>query len=175
MTKQSIAAIILIAVGLLLFLEQLDLIYLSGGDYLVYGSIIGGILWFFNGANRIDKKGILAGTFFFSFGIILWLMRNYYYLRSDELIVAGFFISLALANLVYFLFKLSSTNNVIFAVIFGVLGGGFLFAYLDYYPLYRFFYQIEHYWPMVLIIFGLVLLYKGLRRRDSISAEQNSV
>ena len=173
MAKQSVAAIILIGIGSLLFLEQIDVLYLSARDYLVYGAIIGGILWFINGANRVDKKGVLGGTFFFIFGVVMWLMRNYYYLRTDELIIAGFFISLALANIVYFLFKISSTNNLIFAIIFGILGGGFLMAHLDYYPLWRFFYHIENYWPVALIVFGLVMLYKGIRGRQTVSAEQN--
>ncbi len=173
MAKQSITAIILIAVGSLLFLEQIDLLYLSGRDYMVYGAIIGGILWFINGVNRSDKKGVLAGTFFFSFGIVMWLMRNYYFFRSDELGFAAFFLCLALANLVYFVFKRSSTNNAIFGAIFGILGGGFLFSHLDYYPLWRFIDHIEQYWPIAIIVFGLALLYKGLRKKEEFSAEQH--
>lgn len=173
MAKQSITAIILIAVGALLFLEQLDVLYLSSRDYFIYGAIVGGILWFVNGVNREDKKGVLAGTFFFSFGIVLWLMRNYYFVRDDEFGLATFFLCLALANFVYFIFKRNSTNNAIFGVIFGVLGGGFLLAYLDYYPLWRFYYNIEQYWPVVLIAFGLVLLFKGFRKREVIGAEQH--
>ena len=119
MAKQSITAIILIAIGSLLFLEQIDLLYLSARDYFVYGAIIGGILWFINGVNRDDKKGVLAGSLFFSFGIVLWFMRNYYFVRSDEFGIAAFFLCLSLANVVYFVFKRSSTNNVIFGVIFG--------------------------------------------------------
>jgi len=173
MAKQSVTAIILIAVGSLLFLEQIDLLYLSARDYFVYGAIIGGILWFINGVNRDDKKGVLAGTFFFSFGIIMWLMRNYYFVRSDELGFAAFFLCLALANFVYFIFKHNSTNNAIFGIIFSILGGGLLMSHLDYYPYCRFFDHVEQYWPVVLIVFGITLLYKGLKKKEAISAEQH--
>ena len=172
MAKQSVTAIILIAVGSLLFLEQLDILYLSSKDYFVYGAIIGGILWFINGINREDKKGVLGGSFFFSFGIVMWMMRNYYFVRDDEFGLASFFLCLALANFVYFIFKRNSTNNVIFGVIFAVLGGGFLLSYFHYYPLWRFFDHIESYWPVVLIAFGLVLLFKGLKKREALGAEQ---
>jgi cell wall-active antibiotic response 4TMS protein YvqF len=173
MAKQSITAIILIAVGSLLFLEQIDILYLSARDYYIYGAIIGGILWLINGVNRDDKKGVLAGSFFFSFGIVLWLMRNYYFVRSDEFGIASFFLCLALANFVYYIFKRNSTNNVIFGVIFGVLGGGFLLSHLDYYPLWRFFDHIEQYWPVAIIVFGIAILYKGLRKKEAIRAEQH--
>lgn len=173
MAKQSITAIILITVGSLLFLEQIDLLYLSGRDYLVYGAIVGGILWFINGINRDDKKGILAGTFFFSFGIVLWLMRNYYFIRSDELGFSAFFLCLALANFVYFIFRRSSVNNIVFGVIFGILGGSLLISHLDYYPYWRFFDHVEQFWPVVLILFGFALLYKGLRKKEAINVEQH--
>jgi hypothetical protein len=171
MAKQSITAIILIAVGLLLFLEQIDMLYLSSADYFIYGAIIGGILWFINGVNRIDKKGVLAGSFFFSFGTILLLMKNYYFIPSDEFGFAAFFLCLALANFVFVLFKRNSTNNILFGIIFGILGGGLLMSHLDYYPYWRFFDHVEQYWPVVLILFGFALLYKGLRKKEALSAE----
>lgn len=173
MAKQSVTAVILIAVGLLLFLEQIDVLYLSSADYLIYGAIIGGILWFINGVNRTDKKGVLAGTFFFTYGIILFLMRNYYFIRSDDFGFATLFLSLAIANFTYFIFKRNASNNVIYGIIFGVLGGGLLMSYLDYYPYWRFLDHIETYWPVILIIFGLTMLYKGLKKREEISANQH--
>jgi hypothetical protein len=173
MAKQSITAIILIAVGLLLFLEQIDLIYLSKGDYLIYGAILGGILWFINGVNRIDKKGVLAGTFFFSFGTILLLMKNYYFVQSDEFGFACFFLCLALANFVFFLFKRDRMNNIVFGIIFGVFGGALLFSHLGYYPSWRFFYNVEQFWPVAIILLGCFLLYKGIRKKDAISVEQH--
>ena len=102
----------------------------------------------------------------------MWMMRNYYFVRDDEFGLASFFLCLALANFVYFIFKRNSTNNVIFGVIFAILGGGFLLSYFHYYPLWRFFDHIESYWPVALIAFGLVLLFKGLKKREELSAEQ---
>ncbi len=173
MAKQSITAIILIAVGLLLFLEQVDLLYLSKGDYLIYGAIIGGILWFINGVNRTDKKGVFAGSFFFSFGTILLLMRNHYFIQSDDFGFASFFLCLALANFVFVLFKRDRMNNIVFGLIFGIIGGGLLLSHLGYYPSWRFFYQVEQFWPVAIIIFGFILLYKGLRKKEAINAEQH--
>lgn len=172
MAKQSITAIVLIAVGTLLFLDQIDLLYLSSGDYFIYGSIIGGILWFINGINRIDKKGVLAGTFFTSYGLVLWLMKNYYFVRSDELGFATFFLCLALANFVYLLFKRNSTNNLIFGIIFGVLGGGLFLSHLEYYPIWRFYYHVDHYWPVLLIVSGVIILLKSYHKKETPSAEQ---
>ncbi|MFC2088381.1 LiaI-LiaF-like domain-containing protein [Calditrichota bacterium] len=171
MAKQYYAAIILIAIGVVLFLEQLDVLYLSKGDYLIYGAIIGGIFLFINGLNRIDKKGILGGTFLLSFGVVIFLMRTDYFIRDDEFGFATFFLCLALANFVFFLFKRERLSNVVFGLIFGVIGGGFLIAYLGYYPYWMLFDQIEKFWPLALILLGIAVLYKSLRKNDKVSLE----
>ncbi len=171
MVKQSFAAVILIAAGLLLFLEQIDILYLSKGDYFIYGAIIGGIFLFINGINRFDKKGVLGGSFFLSFGIVLWLMRHYYFVHDDEFGFAAFFLCLSLANIVYFLFKRDRITNIVFGLVFGIIGGGFLIAHVGYYPGWMIYDQFETYWPVVLILFGLAILYKASRKKQTVSLE----
>jgi len=171
MVRQYYAAIILIVVGIVLFLEQFDLIYLTKADYIIYGSIFGGLLLLINGISRTDKKGVLGGSFFLSYGIILLLMNNNYFIRDDEFGVATFFLSLSLANFVYFLFKRDRITNIVFGLIFGVLGGAFLVAYYDYYPSWYIAEQIEQYWPVALILLGLAVIFKAYRKQDRVGLE----
>ena len=172
MKKQYWPAIILIFLGTVLLLDQMDIIYFSRADLFSYGFIILGVILFGNGLNRVDKKGIFGGVFFISFGVMLTLMRNRILLSDDELALAAFFFSLTLANFVYFLFKTSRYSNLIWGVIFGALGSMFLFSYQGYHSRWYVWYQIERFWPILLILIGVSIILKAYKRRESISVKK---
>ena len=69
MSIRYLPGILLILAGIILFLNEIDLLSLSKSDIFTYGFIIIGILLLTKGYNRSDKKGILGGTFFLSYGI----------------------------------------------------------------------------------------------------------
>jgi len=129
MNKQYWPAIILIVIGVLLILYQTDLLDFSAADVISYGFIILGLIFLINSLNRTDKKGILGGVFFTLFGIAMVLMREHTLPRDDEFGFAAFFIALALGNVAYLPFKKDKTTNIIWGIVFGTLGGLWLWVY----------------------------------------------
>jgi hypothetical protein len=172
MEKQYWPAIILILVGVLLLLYQVDLIDFSKADIISYGFVILGGFLLINGFNRTDKKGIFGGVFFTSFGISMILMREYLLPRSDEFGFAAFFLALALANFVYLPFRKEKSTNLIWGIIFAAIGSLLLWAYFGYYPSWYVYEQIETYWPVILILIGGGIIYKAYRKKqDSVPIE----
>lgn len=164
MSTRYLPGILLILAGIILFLNEIDLLSLSKSDIFTYGFIVIGILLLVKGYGRSDKKGILAGTFFLSYGIVLTLMHNAILVRDDEFGLATLFLCIALGNLVYFIFLKGQGNNLIWGAIFALIGAGFLLSYLEYFPTWYIQYLAETYWPLVLIAIGLLLVFKGYRK-----------
>jgi hypothetical protein len=168
MKKQYWPAIILISIGALLLLYQTDLIDFSTADVISYGFVLIGIVLLVNGLNRSDRKGLLGGVFFTVFGTTMILMREYILPRNDEFGFAAFFLSLALGNIAYLPFKTDKTTNIIWGVIFGAIGGILLWVYFGYYPSWYIYEQMAIYWPLILIVLGLVMIVKAyIRKRES--------
>jgi hypothetical protein len=172
MKKQYWPAIILISIGALLLLHQTDLVDFSIADVLSYGFVLIGIVLLVNSLNRSDKKGLLGGVFFTVFGTNMILMREYVLPRNDEFGFAAFFLSLALGNIVCIPFKKDKTTNIIWASIFGAIGGILLWVYYGYYPSWYIYEQIATYWPVILILLGLAVIIKAyVRKKDSDEVE----
>jgi len=169
MNKHYWPGIVLIFIGLLLLLDEVEIIPLQRSDIFSYGFILVGLLMFVNGLQRPDKKGILGGTFFLSFGIILAMMRSRILIRDDEFGAAVFFLSLALANLVYFMVKGYRWSNFTWAIIFTALGGLILISYYGYYPSWYIYELIERYWPVILILVGITIVLRGLKKQSAIT------
>ena len=169
MRKNYWFGIILIFIGVLLLLNETEIIDLEWFDVVFYSFIVIGLLKISNGWSRADKRGILGGTFFLTFGLLMELISNHYLISDDEFVLAIFSLSLALANLVYFAFRHDRWNNLTWAVIFGVVGGLFLIAYIGYYPRWYIYEVLETYWPVVIILFGVIILLRGLRKHHALT------
>jgi hypothetical protein len=165
MIKENWPAFLLILVGATLLLNSFDIIDFVAGDLFTYGFIILGVIFLVNGYSREDKKGIFGGTFFFTYGVVLTLMRTGAIYRDDDLGFGWFFLALAAANLVNYLFKTERTSNLVWGFIFGILGGSFILSYYGYLSRWFCFEQIDHYWPLILVILGISLILKGIRHR----------
>ena len=168
MNKQVWPAIILIVIGVLLILYQTDLLDFSTADIISYGLVLIGGLLIVKSLNRPDRRGILGGVFFSLFGITMILMREHSLPRNDEFGFAAFFIALALANFAYLPFKKDKSTNVIWGIIFAVVGGLLLWAHYGYFPSWYIYEQLTLYWPVILIVLGLVMIVKAyIRSRDT--------
>jgi hypothetical protein len=166
MFKQYWPAIVLITVGVILLLNSTDLIDFSAGDLLTYGFILIGILLLLSGLGREDKKGVLGGAFFLTYGIVLTLMRTGALYRDDDLGFGSFFLALAVGNLIYYAFKSERTSNLAWGIIFAFIGGSFLLSFYGYISHWYLVDQIERYWPLALVLAGILLIYKGFRRHS---------
>jgi hypothetical protein len=172
MQKQYWSGIILISIGVLILLYQIDLIDYSRADLVTYGCIFLGIILFVKGINHPQKHGLFGGVFFTVFGISMLLMRERVFPRADEFGIAAFFTALALANLVFMFFKKDKTSNVVWTIIFGAVAGLFYWSYVGYYPPWYVYEQIKTYWPLALVIIGLAMIFKGYaKKRDTVQIE----
>jgi hypothetical protein len=172
MQKQYWSGIILIAIGVLILLYQIDLIDFSRADLVTYGCIFLGIIFLVKGVNDPQRHGIFGGVFFSVFGLSMLLMRERIFPRADEFGIALFFGSLALANLVYMIFKTDKTLNLIWGIIFAVVGGLFYWSYAGYYPPWYVYEQIKTFWPLALVILGVAMIVKGYaKKRDAIQVK----
>ena len=161
--------IVLIALGAYLLFTQLDLISFSWQDVITYGFILIGFIMFLNAFDRPDRRGILGGVFFMSYGVTLSLMRFSYVYPNDYFGYGTFFLALALGNLVYFLFRTERTQNLVWSAVFGGVGAVFLLMYFGYFHPWMVEDYVRTYWPLALILVGLVLILKALKNRNPVS------
>ncbi len=169
MKRHYWSGIILIFIGLLMLLDEMDIMALEWFDILFYSFIVIGISKFSNGLNRTDKQGILGGTFFISFGIMMLLISNRLLVTADEFVFAVFFLSLALANLVYIILRGYHWFNLAWAVIFSAVGGLFMLSYYGYYSHWHLYDIIATYWPVAFILIGLNLVLRGIKKRQALT------
>ena len=167
MKRSILPALLLIFTGIYLILANFDILYFTTRDLITYGAIILGIILFVNGLSHPQKKGILGGTFFFVFGIILTLMRNHILSRNDTFGFAMFFLSLAVANWVYFLFRKERTGNFISGIVFGLIGSGLYLSYTGVLPTWLLMDWSFRLWPIILILIGLAMVINAFRRGQS--------
>ena len=172
MQKQYWSGIVLISIGVLILLYQIDFIDFSRADLVTYGCIFLGIIFLVKGVGHPQKHGLFGGVFFSVFGLSMLLMRERIFPRADEFGFAAFFVSLALANLVYMFFKEDKTTNLVWTVIFGAIGGLFYWSYVGYYPPWYVYEQIKTFWPLALVILGLAMIVRGYsKKRDMIDVK----
>ena len=175
MKKQYWPAITLIVIGVLLILYQTDLLDFSTADLVSYGFVLIGVVFTLKSINRSDRRGILGAVFFTLFGITMILMREHFLPRDDEFGFSAFFVALALGNFAYLPFKKDKTTNLIGGIVFAVIGALMLWAYYGYYPSWYIYEQLWLYWPVILIIFGTLLIVRAyMRRRDVNEVEVTS-
>ena len=165
MRRHNFLAIVLIVFGLLLILNQFDLIYFSRLNIFITGSAFLGIVLLNKGFNHPMKKGILGGSFFVFFAVILVFMRMGFLPINDQIGTGIIFVLLGLANIIYFLVYPKKTANIIFAILFLLLGLPFLLTYYDVLSVWMVEDYFITYWPALLIIFGLGLLIDGMLKR----------
>jgi len=164
---------ILIGIGIYLLLFQMDFIAFNWVDLITYGFILIGFLMFINAFSRTDRRGILGGVFFMSYGTTLSLMRHRVVFPDDNFGWGTLFLALALGNLVYYLVKPDRTGNLVWSLIFGLVGSGLISVYLGYFTRWEITSNLEMYWPFALIILGVALIIKtkkGMKGKEEDTA-----
>lgn len=160
--RSFLPGIILILIGFFLLSDHLNLPWPSfeAGYPILF--IIFGVA----SAARIrfgDKslEGVFGAFFWLTLGIFFFL-RNFDYIPYRawpwEIVVVAF----GMGFLGKFLFRPSEWGTLVPAAAFLYLGGGGL---LDYYEVVYFpFYDLQRYWPVLLIAMGVGIVINGARR-----------
>ena len=167
MNAQKRIGIILIVLGGLILLDQLQLFHLSGKNLIALLSVILGLLLIKKSQNRPKKRGLLAGSFFLIWGG-LFLVFDYHTSPMGRTLFFGhFFLSLGLANLIYFFFSGVTKSLYLFAfVLFEAIGATMVAAYYGKLDVLRLQSIVDTYWPVVLILFGIFILVDSYRSRE---------
>ena len=164
--RSLVFGIVLIALGLVLLLDRLDVFSVRWDSLAwVIGLCLGGFLvvdGFMRGRRaRVYWGGVL---FFFS---LYWVL-----VRWDAIYHHGFFVTpvvLLAFGLSFFLLYASDTNEygLLFpAVLLTGVGVAMILWWLEYFEWYEVRGYVRTYWPLLLVIWGAALL---LRRRKPIS------
>lgn len=170
MESRVAVAWILIAIGSIILLHQIDIFNLNIANIIALVSLAGGIVLLMRGWKHPKYKGIFGGIFFTLLGISLFLMQYNYFPVTDSFALGIILIDLGIAHLVYFIFTKTKISNLIFGIIFILLGSP-LIAYEFYYiSLWEIRDIFSTYWPILIILIGVGLLSEGLlklfRKKD---------
>ncbi len=167
MRRQYTLAWSLILIGALLLLNQTGLFNLTRTNMVILISLLIGGLLINKGVGHPKNSGILGGTFFILFGLIILSMQIGFLPVNERVGYGLIFISLAVANFVYFIVSNRAMSNLVFAIIFLVIGSPFLIVYYDLMPVWRISELFSTYWPLILILIGGAIIIDGFRRSKS--------
>jgi hypothetical protein len=159
--RLSFLGLLLVVTGILLLLQQFDVLYIGWKKILYVGLILYGGISFINGFVHNEK-----GKMFF--GIIGFLIGLYFLLRTLDFVYLhhhAFFPLVLIIIGCAFLFTAFAEPRSFLplfpALLFGGAGTLLLlshYGYLDYYDVW---YYAKKYWPAILILLGGSLLLRS--------------
>ncbi len=163
MKNQRIIGGILILTGALILAHQLNWFDLSSHHIIGILSILIGLSFYRKASFNPERKGALGGTFFLIFGLALLFLNVPRGIYARALLVGLIFVSLAVANLVYFVVSNWKKNlNLFMFFFFMAIGIPILLVYYQVWDVWQFREIAETYWPIILIILGLIILFDSL-------------
>jgi hypothetical protein len=151
-------AVLLIIIGSLLLLDQMDVFYLSGQGVAIFFSFLVGFLFFRRGLMHEHRRGILLGTFLISCALWMTAIELHFLSNADPVYVGMILLSLGLAFFVSFSFRTNKPIYIFWGILFGVTGGLIFLTHLRFIPVWRLEDIMETYWPLALVFLGLTLL-----------------
>lgn len=166
MNKQQRLGLVLIILGGLLLLNQFQLVRLSGKNIIALFSVLLGILMIKKAFSRPERKGLLGGSFFVIWGVLLAAFSYNAYPLGRTLFLGNLFLSLGLANLIYFIFSgVTKSIHLFTFALFTGLGGSMVAAFYGKLNVWKLEDILSTYWPVVLILFGAFILVDSYRNR----------
>ena len=158
--RTPIGGIVLVIIGVLLLLGTFDFFDFHWSIFL----IIFGALFFATAIRSADKGGVFPGTILLLTGLLFYLKYQYIIDDSMYYIWPLFLIIVGTAFFVLFIARPKEWGLMIPGGILIVLGLIFFAHNYDMFP-YNPVRMILHYWPVILILIGIKMLFDG-RRRD---------
>ncbi len=163
MNSQRWIGVILILIGGLMLLHQLDLFYLTGDRLIAIISLLVGVAMLRKSIDHPERKGLLGGSFFTLFALSLFIFDFSLRPFARPLFLGDLFIVLAVSNLIYFLFSgMSKSLNIFMFFFFGAIGGTMIAVYYDLIDVWELDEVVSTYWPVVLIVIGLLIIIDGM-------------
>ncbi|RMD87868.1 MAG: hypothetical protein D6813_12960 [Calditrichaeota bacterium] len=156
--------IALIVIGLLLLLNRLDIIYLSWGRTYPIILLLLSFFFFLTIKTKADRGAAFPATFFLVLGLFFFLKnyRIYFYQFYFEEVWPIFLIAVGLGFIALFVFKPDDWGVLIPGSILLFLGTIFFLRTTGIF----YWRDLTDFWPVILIIIGLGLLFNGLKRHS---------
>lgn len=159
MNKQQRIGIILIIIGGLILLNQFQIFSLSGKNLMGITSILLGLLLLKKSFSSLKYKGLLGGSFFVIWGILLIVFTYSDQPLGHTLFFGNVFLSLGLASLIYFIFSGAGRSVHLFVfLLFASMGGTMIAAYYGKLDVWQLEDILDTYWPVILIVLGIFIL-----------------
>ncbi len=169
MNKQQKMGVILIVIGALLLLNQFQWVRLSGKNMIALFSVLLGMLMIKKAFSRPERKGLLGGSFFVIWGVLLFAFSYNAYPLGRTLFLGNLFLSIGFANLIYFIFSGNSKSiNLFVFALFAGLGGSMVAAFYGKLNVWKLEEILATYWPVVLILFGAFILVDSYRNKRGV-------
>ena len=162
-SKSILPGLILISVGILMLIHKLDLFYFCWTDVYPFIFIGIGVMLLITAQNHKNHSAIFWGTIFTLLGTFFFLRNfgfiNYYFISE---IWPIFMLIMAIGFITLFIFNPRDWGVLIPATLFLLIGTIFLLRNLHLEEAYDF---LIHYWPLLLIIIGVVVIGSNLKKR----------
>ncbi len=172
-----ILGIILIAIGLLLLMDQIGMMNLTFWNVITGIMILYGAVLVVRSFGAGDRSKVFWGTMLFLFGLYLMLDSMRLITTHYPVFVPAVFLIIGFSFLMMYSYNLRDWHLLIPTLFF--IGIGFLIIgdELSIFQVYRFEYYLINFWPVLLILFGLGLIARARRRRriDSEPAVEKAV
>jgi hypothetical protein len=158
------SGLILMAIGILLLLNNLEVLHFEFRNLWSLGLAAFGLLFFFSIRNKPHKGAVFPGTILLLAGLFLFLWENRMVPRGDGTMWPAFLIIVGIAFVVLYIWDRRERETLVLGVVLVVIGAIFMadtYYYLPWSP----WELILRSWPLILVIVGISILLRGWERR----------
>lgn len=156
----------LIVIGSAILLGKLHILHISFHSIFWPLVMILGLVGAGRGFSRNRRGQIFWNTVLFLYALFFFLRTSEFVEVHSHIVIPATFLIVGIAFLMTFVNNVRDWFFLAAALIFGGIGGFFILADLDYVSYWDVGESLAVYWPVALILFGLVILF----RRRSCSA-----
>lgn len=159
--------IALIVVGSFILLGKFHLVHVGFGSIFWPIIMVFGLVGVGRGFAQNKRGKIFWNTVWFLYGLFFFLRVSNLAEAQSYMFVPATFLIIGIAFLMTFMNNIHDWFFLIPSLIFGGIGLMFIFAELDYVSYWDVADSVRMYWPVVLILFGLTILFRRRARADS--------
>lgn len=157
--------VILIAVGLILLMDQMGMIRLTFWSFVMGFMVLFGATLVIRSMDGGHRGKVFWGTVLFLFGIYLLLDSMGMITTHYPVFVPAVFLMLGFSFLMMYIYDVTDWHLLIPTLFFTGIGALIIVDELSLIHAYRFEYYFVNFWPVVLILFGVGLIAKARRRK----------
>ncbi len=173
-TKRSVLpGVILILIGVLIIIHKLNIFFIDPETLFPIVFLGIGLLLFLSVFKSEKKRGLVfPGTIFFLVGLFFLAENNNFllHLNYDEYF-SVFIIIIGLAFVVQFIFQPKNWSLLIPGTILLLIGFSILGWTRDWFYTHDLDLYFRDFWPVVLILLGLLFVFSSLKKRASSKQE----